>query len=278
MRSHSRHRRHDVDPREDVVVAPDESRDLERRRDEDRAVQPDARRLLEDAHEPSHAIAAVALACDEDGRAPAAVAGKPAAHELGERLEVALVAEVLLRIRVLALGAVRLLLAVVLRRVVLLDDSTEAGADRIDEDKVREREPRLLVVHEPRRHRRQRSVRRELDALRAYRPDVQIRRRRPRAAVEHERHRPVEIGVAGDIRDREDLRRRFVVLPEHEPFRRGGVLDVVPLPGRFGAARRFVVRRWLFRLVSTHGHDATGSVAAGLIDHGPQRAYPEPGS
>ena len=55
--------------------------------------------LLQHPREAADAVAAVALAGDEDGRAPAAVLGEPAAHELAQRLEVALVAEVLLRVR-----------------------------------------------------------------------------------------------------------------------------------------------------------------------------------
>src|SRR5262249_61075350 len=102
------------------------------------------------------------------------------AHELTGRLEVALVPEVLLRIcpvlRLAALLRVRLLLG--------LDDSAEAGADRVDEDEVAEGEPRRLVLDEARGHRRERAVGGELDALRADRAHVQVRRRRSRAPVE----------------------------------------------------------------------------------------------
>ena len=69
--------------------------------------------------------------------------------------------------------------------------AAEARPDRIDEDEIGEREPRRLVLDEAWRHRRQRPVRREVDALRPDRAHVQVRRRRARPAVEHERHRAV---------------------------------------------------------------------------------------
>ena len=171
------HGRDAVDPAEDVVVGRREAGDLERGRDEDRAVQPDARALLEHPREPADAVAAVALARDEHGRAPAAVLGEPAAHELAERLEVALVPEVLLRVG--SVVRLRALLAVAL--LLRLDDAAEAGADRVDEHEVGEREPGRLVLDEPRGHRRQRPVRREVDALRADRAHVQVGRRGSRA-------------------------------------------------------------------------------------------------
>ena len=184
------HRRHAVDPAEDVVVGRREAGDLERRRDEDRAVQADARRLLQHAREPTDAIAAVALARDEDRRAPAAVLGEPAPHELAERLEVALVPEVLLRVgRVVGLAR-RPWPSPFFSGSITRLKPVPTG---IDEHEVGEREPRRLVLDEPRRHRRQRPVRREVDALRPDGAHVQVRRRRARAAVEDERHGPVAI-------------------------------------------------------------------------------------
>ena len=133
------HRRHAVDPAEDVVVGGVEPRDLQCRRDEDRSVQADAGRLLEHASEPPDAVAAVALARDEDRRSPAPVVGEPAAHELTERLEVALVAEVLLRIG----GVLRLRVALGLGLLLgRLDDAAEARTDGVDEHEVGEREPK----------------------------------------------------------------------------------------------------------------------------------------
>ena len=183
------HRRHAVDPAEHVVVGRREAGDLERRRDEDRAVQADARRLLEHAREPSDAVAAVALARDEDRRAPAAVLGEPAAHELAQRLEVALVAEVLLRVGRVSSGLRRR----PCRRAFFSGSITRlkpvpTGSTNTRSEK---REPRRLVLDEARRHRRQRPVRREVDALRADGAHVQVRRRSARAAVEDERDRAI---------------------------------------------------------------------------------------
>ena len=101
--------------------------------------------------------------------------------------------------------------AVVLALVV--DDAAEAGPDRIDEHEIGEGEPRRLVLHEPRRHLRERPVRRERDALRADRPEMEERRRRTRPAVEDEHHRTVVIAGVGDVRDGEDLGGRLLLLP-----------------------------------------------------------------
>ena len=174
------------------------------------------------------AIAAVALAGDEDGRAPAAVLGEPAAHELAERLEVALVPEVLLRVgRVVGLAAAVLAVALLLG----LDHAAEAGSDGIDEHEVGESEPRRLVLDELGRHRRQRAVGREVDALRTDGAHVQVGRRRTRPAVEDERHGPRAVAVSGDVRDREDLRRGLLLLAQHRPLARRRVLDrLAPRP------------------------------------------------
>src|SRR5207302_7284555 len=96
-----RSRRHggkQVYPREDVIVARRERRDLESGRDQDRSAEPDPRALLEYPHQAADAVPAVALAGDEDGRTPPIVPRQPAGHELAQRLEVALEAEVLLRV------------------------------------------------------------------------------------------------------------------------------------------------------------------------------------
>ena len=178
----SGHGGHAVDPAEDVVVRRREAGDLERRRDEDGAVQADARGLLQRPHEAADPVAAVALAGDEDRRAPAPVLREPAAHELAERLEVALVAEVLLGIG----GVVGLCAVLAVALLVGLDDAAEAGPDRIDEDEIREREPRGLVLDQLRGELGQRAVRRERDPLRPDRAHVQVRRRGARPAVEDE--------------------------------------------------------------------------------------------
>ena len=133
----SGHGGHAVDPAEDVVVRRREAGYLEGRRDEDGAVQADARGLLQRPSEAADPIAAVALAGDEHRRAPAPVLREPAAHELAERLEVALVAEVLLGIG----GVVGLCAVLAVALLVGLDRAAEAGPDRIDEDEIREREP-----------------------------------------------------------------------------------------------------------------------------------------
>ena len=70
---------------------------------------------------------------------------------------------------------------------------------------------------------RQRPVGREVDPLRPDRADVQVRGRRARPAVEDERHGPVEVVAVGDVRDGEDLRRRLLLLAQHEPLRGGRV-------------------------------------------------------
>ena len=209
MRGRGGHRGKQVDPSEDVVVAREQRRDLERGRDQDGAVEADPGRFLKEAHEPSDAISPVALAGDEDGRAPAALRREPAPHELAERFEIASLPEVLLRV-----GRVFFLLLVL--RVVLallLDDAAEAGPDRIDEHEIGEGEPRRLVLHEPRRHLRERPVRRERDALRADHAEMKKRRRRTRPSVEDEHHRPVVIADVGDVRHGEDLRGRLLLLP-----------------------------------------------------------------
>ena len=115
--------------------------------------------------------------------------GEPPAHELPQRLEIALVAEVLLGVGVVAvLGAFRLI--VLLRR---LDHAAEPGADGVDEDQVGERQPGLLVRHEPGGMRGSEPSTGKRDPRRADGAHVQERRRGPRAAVEHEGHRPVEV-------------------------------------------------------------------------------------
>ncbi len=113
-------------------------------------------------------------------------------HELAERLEVALLAEVLVRIRLLAFALLRraLLLPLLLALLVGLDDAAEAGADGVDEDEVGEREPRGLVLDELRRQLGQRPVGRKVDALRADGAHVQERGRGARPAVEDERDGP----------------------------------------------------------------------------------------
>ncbi len=85
---------------------------------------------------------------------------EPPADELAQRLEIALVPEELAIAPVLA---VVLFLAVGAIVAVALDDAAEAGADRIDEHQIAEREPRLLVRDEPGRQLGQRSVRRKRD-------------------------------------------------------------------------------------------------------------------
>ena len=243
MERSGRHRRNAVEPGQHVVVGRREAGDLERRRDEDRAVEPDARRLLQLAREPSHAVAAVALARDEDRRAPAAVLREPAAHELAQRLEVALVAEVLLRI---GRALVRLAAVLAVRLLVRFDHAAEARPHRIDEHEIGEREPRRLVLDEAWRHRRQRPVGREVDALRAHCSHVQVRRCRAGPAVEHERHRAVARAVRGDVGDREDLGRRLLLLAQDGPLARGRVLErlsaLSPRPRGLGARGRLVVR------------------------------------
>ena len=226
------HRRQEIDPREHVVIGRHERCELERGRDQDRAVQPDSRGLLQHAHEPADAVPAVALAGDEDRRAPPAVPGEPAAHELAERLEIALVAEVLRG------GASTVLLFLLLAVLgLVLDDAAEAGAHRIDEHEVGEREPRLLVLHEARRHRRQRAVGRERDPRRPDGTHVQIRRRRPRSTVEDEGHRPVAISLR-DVRNREDLRRRPLLLAQDDPVATGVVVNRQAVRGPRGGHLR----------------------------------------
>ena len=114
-----------------------------------------------------------------------------------------------------------------------LDDAAEAGSDRIDEHEVGEREPRGLVLDELRRHRRQRAVGREVDALRTDCAHVQVGRGRTRPAVEDERHGPRAVAVSGDVRDREDLRRGLLLLAQHRPLAGRRVLDrLAPSPPR----------------------------------------------
>ena len=243
------HGRDAVDPAEDVVVGRREAGDLERGRDEDRAVQPDAGALLEHPREAADAVAAVALARDEHRRAPAAVLGEPATHELAKRLEVALVPEVLLRVG----GVLRLRALLGLVLLLRLDDAAEAGAHRVDEHEVGEREPGRLVLDEPRGHRRQRPVRREVDALRADRTHVQVGRSGSGPAVEDEGHGSVAIALPGDVRDREDLGRRLLLLAQHSPLPGRRVLDGLaaapPRSGGLGALRRLVIRLALGCLV-----------------------------
>jgi hypothetical protein len=192
------------------------------------------------------------------------VAGDPAAHELAERLEVALVAEVLLRA---ALGL--LLLLTILALALGLDHAAEAGAHRIDEHQVGERQPRLIVRHEPGRHPRQRSVRRKCHP---YWPDgahVQERRRCTRATVEDEGHRTIAAAL-GDVGDREDLRRRLLLLAQHGPARARGVLErrARRNPGRRGLRprRRLVLRlrgvRVIPGVVVGHGQNATSNATS----------------
>ena len=232
MRGRCGHRRKQVDPSENVVVAREQRRDLERGRDQDRSVETDPGRFLKHAHEPSDAISPVALAGDEHGRAPAALRREPAPHELAERLEIAPLPEILLRIgRVFVL-----LLALPVVLALVVDDATEPGPDRIDEHEIGESEPRRLVLHEPRRHLRQRPVRRERDTLRPDRPEMEERGRRTGPSVEDEHHRPAVVPGAGDVRDGEDLGGRFLLLAQHDPLRGRGVVDRLG-PARPGGGR-----------------------------------------
>src|SRR5262249_34468269 len=75
-------------------------------------------------------------------------------------------------------------------RLVAGDGAREAGADRVDEDEIRDVEQRVVVVDESAwwRHRHARLVR-QLDPPRPERPQVEPDRRRARAAVEAEHDR-----------------------------------------------------------------------------------------
>ena len=263
VRGRGGHRRQRVEPRQDVVVARVQRRDLERGRDEDRAVQADPGRLLKHPRQPAHPVAPVALARDEDGRAPPPVAREPAAHELAQRLEVALLPEVLL-------GIAGVLLLPVLRRPVALalDDAAETRAYRVDEDKVGEGEPRRLVLHEPGRHRRQRPIRGEGNALRAHDTQVQVRGRGSGAAVEDEHHGTTRIAHVGDVGDGEDLRRGLLLLAQHEPLRACRVVDRGRSAGP-GAARLRSSRRLVIRL------GGGGLVLLALVGHGETLAHAE---
>src|SRR6185437_17174512 len=122
-------------PRHDLVVTPAvdhrEMRGLERRRYEDRPVEADAF-LLQQPRQASDAVSSIALSCDEDRRAPPPMFGQPSADELAHRLEVGPDAEI--GVGIVPLGCL-------LRGITSLgriDDTAEAGADRIDEDDIRE--------------------------------------------------------------------------------------------------------------------------------------------
>ena len=261
VRCRERHRRQGVDPAQDVVVRRVQRADLEGRGDEDRAVEADPGSLLQHAHEAADAVAAVALAGDEHRRGPPAVRGQPTPHELGERLEVALLPEVLLRVDGLVLvlarapvGSLLLLLA--------LDHAAEAGADRVDEHEVGEREPGRLVLLQPRRHLRERAVRGERDALRPDGAEVKVRRRGPRAAVEDERDRPRLVRVR-HVGDGEDLRSRLVLLAQDDPARRRRVrerrVSAAPRRARLCPGGRLVIAGGCLGLrhVVVHRADAT---------------------
>ena len=261
VRGRERHRRQGVDPAEDVVVRRVERADLEGGGDEDRPVEADPGSLLQHSHEASDAVAAVALAGDEDRRAPPAVCGQPAPHELRERLEVALLPEVLLRVDALVLVVARVPVGGLVL-LLALDHAAEAGADRVDEHEVGEREPGRLVLHQPGRHLGERSVRGERDAQRPDRAEMQVRRRGAGAAVEHERHRPPLVRVC-DVRDGEDLRGGLVLLAQDDPARRRRIRErrraAGPRRARLRPGGRLVVagRRLRLRRVVVHRADAT---------------------
>ena len=184
------------------------------------------------------------------------MARQPPAHELAQRLEVALLAEVLLRIgRVVSV----LLLLRVLALVLVLDHAAEARADGIDEHEVAEGEPRCLVLDESRRHRGKRAVRREVDPLRTDRSHVEVGRGCARAAVEDERDGPFLVASLGDVRHGEDLGRRLLLLPQDDPLRGRAVVDrrLAPCPGGgdLGTRRRLVVGLGV-PLVVFRGHAA----------------------
>ena len=146
--------------------------------------------------------------------------GEPAAHELAQRLEVALVAEVLLRV-----GASSGFCAVL--AVVLLARARSTRLKPVPTGSTKTRS--VNASHDSsfstsaRRHRRQRAVRRERDPLRPDGAHVQVRGRGAGPAVEDEGHRPVGVAAVRDVRDREDLRRGLLLLPQHDPLRGRGV-------------------------------------------------------
>ena len=145
------------------------------------------------------------------------MAGEPPAHELAQRLEIALVAEVLPGVAVLAASAVFLLSSPSLpsssmtRLKPVPTGSTNTRSVNASHDSS--------FGDEPGRHLRQRPVGRKRDPQRPDGAHVQIRRRRARAAVEDEGHRTVAIPVR-DVGDREDLRRRLLLLAQDDPLAR----------------------------------------------------------
>jgi hypothetical protein len=168
--------------------------------------------------------------------------GEPAAHELAQRLEVALVPEVLLGVGHVVRRLRILLLGLLLGR---LDDAAEAGPDGIDDDQVGEGKPGRFVLDETCRHGGQRAVGREVHPLWPHGTHVQVRRGGSRAAVEDERHRAAAIVTARDVRDGEDFRGGLLLLAKHCPLRRRGVLDrlspTAPGRSRLGPGGRLVV-------------------------------------
>jgi hypothetical protein len=195
------------------------------------------------------------------------VRGQPPPHRLAQRLEIALVTEVLLArgVAVTVAASTGLgLLGRVAVRVVVLDDAAEAGPDRVDEDEVGEGEPRFRVGDEPRWHLRQRPGGGEGHTARADGAHVQERRRGARAAIEDEGDRTLLIGARG-VGDGEDLGRGLLLLAQDDPLRAHRIVDreARPRPGArgLGPARRLVAGLPRGLLVPgaliAHGQDAS---------------------
>ncbi len=147
-------------------------RQVEHARDEDQPVEVHAVPLLQVLGERGAAQRAVGLARDELRRHPAPVARRPQADQLGDGLDVLLVA-----VEVAGLAA--------------LDRARPAGRHRVDEDEVADREQRLRVVDEVVRRRLERARVTHDDPARAEQAEVQPDARAARAAVEGEGHGPL---------------------------------------------------------------------------------------
>lgn len=215
-----RHHAESIDIARHIVIALVEQRPFERRRNGDGRSQPDPVFLLQAARELRGAEAAIALACDKYGRVPKLVPGEEALDEFAERFEIAIEAEEFFLVRTFA--GLRLLL--VGRLLLLLDDAAEAGADRINENKIGKGDPAFGIISETHRRRRHMALGFELYALRTEPANVQIGRSSAGTAVEYEGDGPRLRRILQTIVGMEDLRGRLLALADNDPF--GRRLDV----------------------------------------------------
>src|SRR5262249_52748710 len=153
------------------------------------------------------------FAGDVSRRLPELVLRKKSLDELAQRIQVAVELIVFLLVDRLA----RVLL--VLLCTVSIEHTAEAGADRIDKNEIGELEPALLIIDQLCRRRSSIAVGFEIDALRAERSDMQIRRRSARSTVEDERNRPPATRFCRTVIGMKDLTGRLVALAQRDPFR-----------------------------------------------------------